>query len=263
MAQRRDIARRRRANLLMVRLERGYTKALHGYQRKTGRLVAAAIRGDVWAYGHVDEVEDIITERQAGLEQLIRTWMKRVVFLFGPEVIENLQQRAGVPALERKDALSIWTESVLLWLNDYALRQATTIAGTMKEAARGALIEAFEEGLGEREAAKRLRAKVGGSVSSARRIARTEVHTAASVGSDEAARATGLDMVKEWASTEDSRTRPTHDDADGQRREMDEPFEVGGAALDYPGDPKGPAREVINCRCTTLYHPRINGQVFD
>jgi hypothetical protein len=30
---------------------------------------------------------------------------------------------------------------------------------------------------------------------------------------------------------------------------MDEPFTVGGASLMYPGDPAGPAEEVINCRC--------------
>jgi len=30
---------------------------------------------------------------------------------------------------------------------------------------------------------------------------------------------------------------------------MNEPFLVGGASLMYPGDPNGPASEIINCRC--------------
>ena len=33
---------------------------------------------------------------------------------------------------------------------------------------------------------------------------------------------------------------------------MDEAFDVGGAQLQFPGDPDGPAEEVCNCRCTLL-----------
>jgi hypothetical protein len=33
---------------------------------------------------------------------------------------------------------------------------------------------------------------------------------------------------------------------------LDKPFRVGGAELMYPGDPNGPAQEVINCRCFTF-----------
>lgn len=57
---------------------------------------------------------------------------------------------------------------------------------------------------------------------------------------------------KVWLATDDTRTRPTHDKADGQRTLLSEPFRVGGAQLLYPGDPRGPAQEVINCRCTFL-----------
>lgn len=48
------------------------------------------------------------------------------------------------------------------------------------------------------------------------------------------------------------RTRPTHQEADGQRAALDGAFTVGGAALRWPGDPTGPPQEVINCRCTTI-----------
>jgi Phage Mu protein F like protein len=254
------VARRNRlrisANRAMVRLERGYLRQLHQYQRATGRLASA--------HHNFEAVQSIIHDRLPGLQQLIKSWMKRVVFLFGPQVIDSLTQRKyGSHGIERKDAIDTFTEEVLAWLEDYSLTQATTITGTLTEIARRILIDAFEQGLGEEATASLLVDEVGGSVMSAARIARTEVHTAANIASDTAARSTGLDMVKEWASTEDSRTRQSHRDADGQRREMDEPFSVGGSSLAFPGDPNGPAREVINCRCVVLYHPRINGQVFD
>lgn len=55
-----------------------------------------------------------------------------------------------------------------------------------------------------------------------------------------------------WLATEDSRTRRTHKAADGQRVPLGQPFIVGGHELAFPGDPRGPAKEVIQCRCTTL-----------
>lgn len=62
----------------------------------------------------------------------------------------------------------------------------------------------------------------------------------------------GEGMERMWLSTIDSRTRPSHVFADGQRVGLTEPFIVGGFPLMFPGDPSGPAGEVIQCRCTTL-----------
>lgn len=67
--------------------------------------------------------------------------------------------------------------------------------------------------------------------------------------------------AKVWISTDDKRTRPTHVAADGQRTLLESPFQVGGAQLLFPGDPRGPAAEVINCRCTTL--PIVLGETID
>jgi hypothetical protein len=60
------------------------------------------------------------------------------------------------------------------------------------------------------------------------------------------------DMEQYWLATDDARTRPTHKAADGQRVPVGGYFSVGGADLRFPGDPLGPAQEVIQCRCTTL-----------
>jgi len=66
---------------------------------------------------------------------------------------------------------------------------------------------------------------------------------------------------KQWISTEDARTRPTHVAADKQRTLLSEPFRVGSAQLLFPGDPRGPAAEVINCRCSIL--PVVLGETID
>lgn len=88
------------------------------------------------------------------------------------------------------------------------------------------------------------------------RIARTEGHriqTTAAMDVMEQAKAAGADVVKQWDSTLDGATRESHVFVDGEIREVDEAFSNG---LMYPGDPSGPAAEVINCRCALLQRAR-------
>lgn len=63
---------------------------------------------------------------------------------------------------------------------------------------------------------------------------------------------TGAEFETVWLATADERTRETHRAADGQRVPVGGRFQVGFASLAFPGDPSGPAGEVIQCRCTTL-----------
>lgn len=88
--------------------------------------------------------------------------------------------------------------------------------------------------------------------------ARTETTGAVNGGSFEAAKRAGV-THKQWLSSRDDRVRETHDEggADGQTVPLLLPFLVGGFPLMYPGDPLGPAQEVINCRCTMLFDREV------
>jgi hypothetical protein len=60
----------------------------------------------------------------------------------------------------------------------------------------------------------------------------------------------------QWLSRRDGDVRPTHVQADGQVRRIDDEFEVGAWRLRFPGDPKDlPASwpEVAGCRCSPLF----------
>jgi hypothetical protein len=53
-----------------------------------------------------------------------------------------------------------------------------------------------------------------------------------------------------WRTAQDKSVRDTHGAMEGQSVGLDQPFTTGaGVSLMYPGDPRGPAAEVINCRC--------------
>lgn len=85
-------------------------------------------------------------------------------------------------------------------------------------------------------------------------IARTEGHRIQQQSALDAqyrAKEKGADVVKQWDSTLDNRTRPHHRRLDGQIRELDEPFEVDGLKAAAPGQ-FGKASEDCNCRCCLL-----------
>lgn len=92
----------------------------------------------------------------------------------------------------------------------------------------------------------------------AMRIARTEAHRIQCKATSDAqhkAKEKGADVVKQWDSSLDGRTRKSHRKLDGQIRELDEPFEVNGHKAMFPGD-FGRPEEDINCRCAVLQRAR-------
>lgn len=60
-------------------------------------------------------------------------------------------------------------------------------------------------------------------------------------------------VVKSWQTNIDGRERPTHHHANEQRRLLDQPFEVGGNKMMFPGDPRAPLDERAQCRCVLSY----------
>ena len=92
----------------------------------------------------------------------------------------------------------------------------------------------------------------------AMRIARTESHRIQCKAASDAqykAKENGADVVKQWDSSLDGKTRKSHRKLDGQIRELDEPFEVNGHKAMFPGD-FGRPEEDINCRCAVLQRAR-------
>lgn len=108
------------------------------------------------------------------------------------------------------------------------------------------------------ELARDLREKASLGTAKAQLIARTETQTAANFGKFEGAKlraqARGVELEKRWIPAQDERTREIHSAMNGSGWiPLEEKFEVGGELLLYPGDPKGSARNIINCRCDIVF----------
>lgn len=179
-----------------------------------------------------------------------------------------------VPAIEEV-FLAAWTATArgVIDPSKYATRHLEAVHNRLVGASDevfDAIRLALEEGRQAQESIPQLAARVDDLLGDedrwagrARTIARTEVISANNTGARESAFATadvlGIprgEVARGWLATLDGRTRESHLEADGQIVFGDQPYTVGGYDLMSPGDPSGPAEEVVNCRCAeTFYMP--------
>ena len=117
-------------------------------------------------------------------------------------------------------------------------------------------IETLPEGLSRVEIARRLRPVINQLFDEMRQNRVNVITETTAVGAFEAGQLQAWLLsgvpFKMWLSQRDGRVRPSHIVADGQVVDVAEPFLVGNALMQHPGDPNGPASEVVNCRCTML-----------
>lgn len=140
-------------------------------------------------------------------------------------------------------------------VDKYLKKRKTNLEKVMKETTakevKRALAQGVKEGESEKDLIDRLEKLGIFDKSRAQRIARTEAHAAVMSGAHEAMKQNGVER-RQWLAGVDDRVRDSHRDASGQIVGIDEPYQVGDAELMYPGDPDGPAEEVIHCRCSEL-----------
>ena len=107
-------------------------------------------------------------------------------------------------------------------------------------------------GESQRDIIKRIRKVTGQTVAQARRVAQTErtrVQSQARWQAGNEAAAMGLRVYNTW-STRMINSRESHIALNGKSAMQGERFP--GSVLRFPGDPEGPAREVINCFCVLV-----------
>lgn len=171
---------------------------------------------------------------------------------FGNRLLDQIGKRHG--SMERKEYISgVFRAAFLAFATNWVATKVTQINRTTEEQIRDIIAQGEQEGAGVDVIARTIRQNMP-QMSRLRShvIARTETHMAANWANQTAAEESGIELVKEWCSSADDRTREDHEYADGQTVPLAMPFNVGGYELRYPGDPNGPAEQVILCRCQSL-----------
>ena len=161
-----------------------------------------------------------------------------------------------------------WQNSFASYGSAVGAERVTLVSGTAKatlqKVTRNLMTDIDFQNLGIAEKTRILRSQFNRySAFQAERLVRTEATSAANFATLKSANTIfpAADMMKEWVASFDDRTRSTHAEAGASEPvPQNEPFMVGGALMMYPGDPSGPASEVINCRCSIAPFPKENAQ---
>lgn len=122
----------------------------------------------------------------------------------------------------------------------------------LKTSVRMEISRGIAQALSYQEIARNIKNTTNVDYNKSLRIAKTEGHriqNESAYNVQVRAKEKGANVVKQWDSTLDSRTRESHQKLDGEIVGVDEKFSNG---LMFPGDPNGSASEVVNCRCALL-----------
>lgn len=243
-------ARAQRAQLLLVRrMESGLEARMYRLMKRMGDEVAAAVKSRT-------SYDAVVSKYQKPMQELLVKYYKAVGAKVQPMIEADINKLLNAKKSLMADAF--WRE-FNMWSNNQAAREIVMLGATTKLKIGKLITRELAQGASYADVAKTLRDKFPAfSKVRAKRIARTEMHTALVQSTDTSVKATKIKMEKEWSATLDERTREAHKQIDGTRIPMEQAFSVGGEPMMRPGDPSGKAKNVINCRCVLLYHPVRN-----
>lgn len=247
-------ARARKERRYWIAFERrrsAWRPVVKGIVEKEFRAEMAEVKTAVEASGSQPGIaaDSALESRKDEWAKALQGVYRRVANDFGGVVYEALKKERA--------AAEPWSAYIVPWVETNAAKQVKHISETTRSQVRDTLAEGVAGG----EHAALLTARIDALYlqqiipNRSRTIARTEIVAASNLGSQAGARATGLPLKKSWLSTPDARTRESHSLANGQEREMNEPYVVDGEELMFPGDSSmtASAGNVANCRCTETY----------
>lgn len=171
-------------------------------------------------------------------------------------VIENFAIRAF---LHRKQD-SQFEEQIRNFLRIFGFTAMFNISNKTRNILQNAIITGQLAGNGPSVIAQTIFDLMRGDFSKRRAItiARTETHSAASYSHYEMGKTSNTpDLMKQWVSVSDGRTRSHHSALNGVQIPMDDDFIVPVNGVEYrmkrPADPKGGPANTINCRCVLIF----------
>ncbi len=136
------------------------------------------------------------------------------------------------------------------YMEELALRKCVTLNSAQKEPVKKVLIYSFEKAEPLRNTMRRMEKHIHHlKFWQIERIARTETHQVFNWSKYKEYQDDPFVESMQWLTVGDNRVRRSHRLCHLVVRRKGEPFPNG---LLYPHDPSGPAREVIQCRCTIV-----------
>ena len=250
---------------VLKKLEENYQDALDEVNNKIEQLMARQDADQQYVIYQIEFQKALKTQIQAILEQLqaneFETVSEYLAEAYEDGYIGTMYdlQGQGIPLVmpidQEQVVAAIKHETQLS--EDLYTALGKDIADLQKKIA-GEISRGISSGQMSSEIARNIASWARIPKNNAMRIARTEAHRIqcqAAMDAQFKAKDKGADVVKQWSSVLDGKTRTSHRKLERQIRELEEPFEVNGHKAMMPGG-FGIAKEDINCRCALLQRGR-------
>jgi len=180
------------------------------------------------------------------------------------EIYKELYFKVGFPTYKKmlrkyksqKNTAEFTFEQIIQsFLTDFGGQRIVSVHASFIESILQIISQGYAQNLSVADITRLLQNQFYWNRVQAQRIARTETTTITNAATVLAADTSIYQMEKVWISVQDARTRRPpksifdHLDMNGTRVDYNTKFLVSGFEMEYPGDPKAPAGNVINCRC--------------
>lgn len=245
-----------------VKLERKRRKLERKYEYQMGVIFRKQLRDYQRALDRnlLDAVETPDPYFSKGIKEIYEKMIRETVGEF-----ENKFEE-----LEKDIVKSKWEQMIDDYLSTIGAERITEIISYTKKYVVNRLKPILREGVANGDSIAAIGRKIisdideykkGFSTYRAERIARTEIVGSSNWASFGSVQAAGLsDKVrKKWSAREDGREREAHREMNSKEAiPLNDKFEVrrldgGFDLMEFPGDPRGSAGNVINCRCAIIY----------
>lgn len=234
-------------------------KYVEKYEKKIAKLLKAQKKH------FIDKVESLVAKDENDITVLALLQMLMSEFFetddFEQDMTEASQSFfnesvstlvASIMDMIDKDIqFEILSQRTLDWIESWSADLASLMKLSSHEAIETIFAESIEAGEGIPKIVSKLKELPEFDRARARKTAITEVLTASSVSQHEAYTQSPAVTGKTWlhSGSRKNSPRPHHVDLSGTTIAMDEKFDVGGHAADYPRDTSLPAKERVYCHC--------------
>lgn len=257
IAQERSRARKRQSALLGVferRFQRGFESIFEAQREKAKARLLHKLHAAGMDSGRAEQrldidVDDLFDENDHADVAAIEKLFTELCEQRGEEQLADL-------GVELEVALS--NASVSRFVQRASVQVLSQTVSTTRDRLRTAFAKVAKEGGAVADYVRAVDEVFDSRRDNALLIARTEVLGGYNFAGMDAAKQSGVVRAKEWMTADDELVREAHSEAEAQGPiDMDEAWEMDDGtetfAMQFPGDPDGPASLVCNCRCTMTY----------
>ncbi len=248
--------------------EQFYTMQLRKHFRQEREAVRKAVEANSGEKAEA-AIRSVLATQGEGLATIYRELYVNVSKFFFTFVYRTLMMEKSLKPKAKKEVAQATRE-----MRVYLRAEVPKRVGAIQETSLEKLTRILREGIMGGQDTGKIADQIEGVYDEqfipnrAEMIAGNEVVQMSNLGSEQGAKATGLELRKYWITQRDTRVRGEtnpngeyrnsefdHWKADHQSRDLEEPFMVTGEEMDFPGDTSMGASlgNVINCRCFLAY----------